>query len=91
VESYIVQTNLWSHLGKHILDQYDNNSTFVYQVYRTAIGHFAAEHQYFGGEFSFTHMSWIKPNFLWMIYWSGWGTKQGQEVTLTVRIKRSFY
>lgn len=33
-------------------------------------------------------MSWIKPNFLWMMYRSGWGTKEGQEVTLTVKIKR---
>jgi len=27
-------------------------------------------------------MSWIKPNFLWMMYRCGWGTKEGQQVTL---------
>ncbi|WP_216092858.1 DUF4291 family protein [Candidatus Marithrix sp. Canyon 246] len=24
-------------------------------------------------------MTWIKTNFLWMMYRSEWGTKQGQE------------
>lgn len=36
-------------------------------------------------------MSWIKPNFLWMMYRSGWGTKPGQEVVLALRIRRSFF
>ena len=36
-------------------------------------------------------MSWIKPNFLWMMYRSGWGTKSNQEVTLAVRLRRSFF
>jgi hypothetical protein len=49
------------------------------------------EHQKFGGEFSFNRMSWIKPNFLWMMYRSGWATKQGQERILALRIKRSFF
>jgi hypothetical protein len=36
-------------------------------------------------------MSWIKPNFLWMMYRSGWGTKGGQEVTLAVRLRRDAF
>ena len=36
-------------------------------------------------------MSWIKPNFLWMMYRSGWGTKEGQEVTLAVRLRRDAF
>src|SRR5262249_28459221 len=42
-------------------------------------------------EFSFQRMSWIKPNFLWMMYRSGWGTKENQEATLAVRIKRTAF
>jgi hypothetical protein len=34
-------------------------------------------------------MSWIKPNYLWMMYRSGWGTKEGQEITLAVRLRRA--
>ena len=36
-------------------------------------------------------MTWIKPNFLWMMYRSGWGTKQGQEVILAIRLQRSAF
>lgn len=36
-------------------------------------------------------MSWVKPNFLWMMYRCGWGTKADQEITLAVRIKRAFF
>src|SRR5262249_25375113 len=60
----------------------------VYQAYRPAIGQFAAEHGYFGGPFSLERMSWVKPNFLWMMYRCGWGTKQGQEVVLAVWLHR---
>ena len=61
----------------------------VYQAYRPAIGRFAVENQRFGGEFSLNRMSWIKTNFLWMMYRSGWGTKEGQEVTLAVQLRRA--
>ena len=41
----------------------------------------------FGGDrFSFSRMSWIKTNFLWMMYRCGWATKPGQEHVLAVRI-----
>ncbi|MFE2537242.1 DUF4291 family protein [Streptomyces sp. NPDC059371] len=33
-------------------------------------------------------MTWIKPSFLWMVYRSGWGTKEGQETVLAVEISR---
>jgi hypothetical protein len=36
-------------------------------------------------------MSWIKPNFLWMMYRSGWGTKESQETTLGLRLRRQFF
>jgi hypothetical protein len=63
----------------------------VYQAYRPSIGRYAAEHGAFGGDFSYSRMSWIKPNFLWMMYRSGWGTKEGQEVTLALRLRRVFF
>lgn len=72
--------------GRHILAQVDEEAV-VYQAYRPEIGHFAAQHGYFGGRFSLRRMSWIKPNFLWMMFRSGWGTKEGQEVTLPLRAR----
>lgn len=90
-ELYQTQEARWPKSGRHILAQYDADSIVVYQAYKPNIGHFAAEHGCFGGEFSFDRMSWIKPNFLWMMYRSGWGTKEGQEVTLAVRIRRTAF
>lgn len=63
----------------------------MYQAYTPAIGHFAAAHKYFGDQFSFSRMSWIKTNFLWLMYRSQWGTKKGQEVTLAIWLKRSAF
>ena len=79
-------------IGRYILAQFDEEGVIVYQAYRPAIGHFAATHGYFGGDhFSLNRMSWIKPNFLWMMYRSGWGQKEGQEVVLAVKIKREAF
>ena len=91
IEPYLTQVSRWPQTGRHILAQYDDDSMIVYQAYRPEIGHFAASHGYFGGEFSRNRMSWIKPNFLWMMYRSEWGTKPGQEVILAVKIKRSAF
>ena len=41
--------------------------------------------------FSSTRMTWIKTNFLWMMFRSGWGTKKNQEITLAIWLKRSAF
>ncbi len=91
VEPYRDQVQLWPSEGRQILAQFDGESIIVYQAYNPEIGRFAAEHGHFGGGFSYSRMSWIKPNFLWLMYRSGWGTKAGQEVTLAVRLSRRFF
>jgi hypothetical protein len=91
LKPYLDQVGQWPESGRHILANHDEQNIIVYQAYRPSIGHYAASHQRFGGEFSFSRMSWIKPNFLWMMYRSGWGTKDGQEVTLAVTIPRSLF
>ncbi len=90
-EAYTAQLKRWPATGRHILAQYTRDYVIVYQAYRPAIGAYAARNNKFGGEFSFDRMSWIKPNFLWMMYRSGWGTKSGQEVTLAIALKRSYF
>lgn len=88
-ERYLDQVRRWPRAGRHILAQYDDESVVVYQAYRPAIAEYAVRHQRFGGEFSFTRMSWVKTSFLWMMYRSGWGTKPDQEATLAIRIRRA--
>ena len=87
-ERYLNQKNFWPSKGKVILAQHDSDSVIVYQAYRHSIGNFAAKNGYFGGDFKLSRMTWIKPNFLWMMYRSNWGTKQGQEVILAIRLHR---
>ena len=74
-EPYKDQVAVWPKEGHHILAQFDDDAVIVYQAYRPSIGRYAAEHGAFGGDFSYSRMSWIKPNFLWMMYRSGWGTR----------------
>jgi hypothetical protein len=90
-ELYATQRSIWPASGRHILAQFDDESIIVYQAYKPEIGHVAARDNRFGSGWSRTRMSWFKPNFLWMMYRSGWGTKENQEVTLAIRIRRGFF
>ena len=90
-EPYAEQVKVWPKDGRHILAQDDDETVIVYQAYCPTIGRYAVEHGRFGGEFSFSRMSWVKPNFLWMMYRNGWGTKENQEVTLALRVRRAFF
>ena len=64
------------------------DSIIVYQAFKSSIANYAVEHQKFGGDFSFNRMTWIKPNFLWMMYRSGWAQKEDQERILAIKIKK---
>ena len=90
--TYSNQATQWPAEGRHILAQFDADTIIVYQAYANEIAKWALANGHFGGrQFSYRRMSWIKPNFLWMMYRSGWGQKEGQEVTLAVRIRRAFF
>ncbi len=91
LKNYLSQKQSWPAAGRHILAHYDEQTVIVYQAYKASIAKYALEKQQFGGEFSFERMSWIKPNYLWMMYRSGWGSKENQEYILGVRIRRSFF
>ncbi len=91
VKRYTEQRDSWPKDGKVILAQYDTDSVTVYQAYNKSIGLYAARNKTFGGDFSFTRMTWIKPNFLWMMFRSGWGVKENQEVTLAIKIRKSAF
>ena len=91
LEKYKEQIKDWPNTGHHLMAQYNEETIVVYQSYRNEIGHFAARNQFFGGAFSLERMTWIKPNFLWMMYRNGWGTKEGQEVVLAIHLKRGAF
>jgi hypothetical protein len=88
---YITQKAEWPTAGRHILAQFDAESVIVYQAFRPAIAEEAVALQRFGPSFSLNRMSWIKPNFLWMMFRCGWATKLDQERVLALRLRRSFF
>lgn len=91
LKQYQQQEKDWPQSGQHIMAQFDDVSIIVYQAYSPLIANFAIENQYFGGAFSYSRMSWIKPNFLWMMFRSGWAQKPGQEKILAIKLKRHFF
>lgn len=73
---------------KTITDDY----MVVYQAYKKSIADFAVKNQMLGGsDFSYSRMSWIKPNFLWMMYRCGWAEKENQERVLAIWIKKDVF
>lgn len=73
---------------KQIRAIYNNNTIRVYQAYKKSIAAEAVKLGHFGNNFKMERMSWIKPSFLWMMYRSGWASKEGQEHILAIDIKR---
>lgn len=87
--SYVEQKEFWPKTGRHILAQFDETSIVVYQAFNPVIAQYAVVHSTFAGcpVFSMTRMTWIKTNFLWMMYRCGWATKDdNQKRVLAIRI-----
>lgn len=91
LERYLLQQARWPSEGRCILAQHDDESIVVYQAFRPDVADEALRLQRFGAKFGRNRMSWIKPNFLWMMFRSGWGTKPAQQAVVGVRLKRDFF
>lgn len=74
---------------KRILAQFDEQNIRIYQAYNHKIADEAVCLGTFGSHFKMDRMTWIKPSFLWMMYRSGWATKEGQDRILAIDIKRT--
>lgn len=93
ISSYKDQVAKWPKDGKHILASFDQKTIIVYQAYNDIIANEILKYKNFHNEnclkagFKLSRMTWIKTNFLWMMYRSGWATKLNQERILAFRIK----
>ena len=75
-----------------ILAQYDDEAVVVYQAYKGEIAKRAAERQTLAvPSFSMERMSWIKPNFLWMMHRSEWATAADQKYVLAIWVQRAAF
>jgi hypothetical protein len=87
IEKYLGQKERLPKSGKQIIGQSENGNIIVYQAFNPKIANYAVENQCFGGvDYSFSRMSWIKPNFLWMMYRAGWASKEHQQYILAITI-----
>lgn len=89
---YLAHRETWPEKGKHIMAQFDSDSIVLYQAYNETIANQLVQHQCFhktDGCFSMSRMTWVKTNFLWMMFRSGWATKRNQERILAIRISRT--
>ena len=74
--------------NREIRAVYNTKIIRVYQAYNNIIADEAISLNKFGNSFSMNRMTWIKPSFLWMMYRSGWATKQGQNRILAIDMDR---
>lgn len=70
---------------------YNDKTIRIYQAYNNKIADEAIKNGTFGPCFNRDRMTWIKPSFLWMMYRSGWATKENQERILAIDIKREAF
>lgn len=88
--NYLEQNQNIPKNGQIILGQQTDEFIVVYQAYNKQIAEYATSNQKLGGNhFSYNRMSWIKPNFLWMMYRCGWAEKENQENVIAIWIKKS--
>ena len=80
-------------VGEIILAQYDKEGIYVYQAYNNKIATYAEKEKKFTDcpNFNPNRMTWIKPNFLWMMYRSGWASKPNQERILAIKLTHDFF
>lgn len=93
-ESYELQSRqTWPKEGKHILAQYDEDTIVVYQAFKPEIAAYAVSAQRFVGcpGYNPNRMTWIKTNFLWMMFRSKWATSPNQERILAIWLKRGAF
>jgi hypothetical protein len=66
---------------RQIRATYDSETITVYQAYSSAIATAAVKAQKLSAspDFSLSRMTWIKPSFCWMMYRSGYGTKDPRQ------------
>lgn len=67
---------------------FDEHTITVYQAFNSNIALSALKFQTFVPPFKKERMTWIKPSFFWMMYRSGWASKENQEHILSIKMKR---
>lgn len=73
-------------MERQILANFDKEGIIVYQAFKPSTAEEAVRLGTFGTGFRLDRMTWIKPSFGWMLYRSGYATKEGQERLLKIKL-----
>lgn len=93
-EFYKTLQEQWPVKGRIILHSPNVNTKdetiILYQAYNDSIANYAVTQQTFKKcpDYITTRMTWLKPNFCWMMYRSGWATKPNQERIVAITVKK---
>lgn len=73
--------------------QFDDDSIVVYQAFRPEIAEYAVRNKRFEGcpLYNCGRMTWIKTNFLWMMFRAGWARKPHQQRILAIWLKQEAF
>lgn len=91
---YLSQKSQWPERGKSIVAQYNQECILLYQAFCPAIANAAILHQDFvtnNPGFDPGRMTWVKPNFLWMMFRSDWAQKKNQEKILAFWVNLNWF
>lgn len=68
---------------------FSGSAILLYQAFNSEIADYAVREQKFEGApgYNEKRMTWTKPNFLWMMFRSGWAKKSNQERILGIWLK----
>ncbi|KAH3758048.1 DUF4291 family protein [Pelomyxa schiedti] len=93
VALYNEQRGGWPRTGKHVVAHYTDDAVVVYQAYNRDIAAYAAANGRFLGApgWSDSRTTWVKPNFLWMMHRSAWGTKHNQQAVVAIWLRRQAF
>eukprot|EP00012_Vannella_robusta_P001300 CAMPEP_0206182732 /NCGR_PEP_ID=MMETSP0166-20121206/234_1 /ASSEMBLY_ACC=CAM_ASM_000260 /TAXON_ID=95228 /ORGANISM="Vannella robusta, Strain DIVA3 518/3/11/1/6" /LENGTH=134 /DNA_ID=CAMNT_0053597485 /DNA_START=858 /DNA_END=1258 /DNA_ORIENTATION=+ len=71
----------------------DIDAVCVYQAFNDEIADYAVANQRFTGcaRYSTSRMTWIKTNFLWMMFRCGWGMKKNQNRVLAIWLRKEVF
>jgi hypothetical protein len=92
LESHTAHEQHLPSMGKFIIAQFDEETITVYQAFNEEIAAHAVKQQHFGGGgYDFDRITWLKPSFLWMMYYSGWAHAKNQEAVLAIKLTRDCF
>ena len=74
---------------RQIYAAYDDAGVYVYQAFTLSIVEAAVAKGTFGEGFALDRMTWIKPSLGWMLYRSGYATKENQEAILKIKLSHA--